>query len=740
MSMSSWQFRSTMAILAVGLMFGTGTAVRTEASGSQMGRVAGSLPVVGAVVAPQAESATGRVLADAFVLRESMGNFGTSQTLDVGYRDLVFWPRLYRSFIRFELPSLPHGAEISSAALVLRLVDTWDSLRLPVKKDVNVEVCPVLPTGATVSIPWSELGVTWFNQPKTGSPCTEITVGRSLEDYSWDVTAIVDNWYKGTIVNEGFRLRSTTERESPTQVFASREASDPTTWPRLLIDYVVPPQGPSVFVEPATAQVVEGQNTTVEVWAGNIENLYGFQIEMTFDKDLVNVVDSDPGNPGTQIKAGEFFKPDRILRNVGSNTRGVIEYAASLEGDKPGVSGSGPLARITFTGVKAGTSPVAFTEVVLSDAQSGTIDAAREGGEIEVTDANPRTVPFTVQGQVGLERRGSSAGAQVCAEANCVTTDGSGRYTLPGVLADHTLAITHPSYLRTSRQLEPPAVAGQTVTLPDATLLGGDVDQDGGIRLYDLTLVGQAWNARSGDARWGAELDITDDGVINIKDAVAVEFNMFEEAPGPWLNGAQAAGGSDRARLPLAIGPGLGSVPNRLPRPAMGTAPRGVSQRQPTIRLDPVSTRATGLRLPVRMAIQIDGVQSLFAYYFRIAYNPEILRVRDASPDQEGVQIFGGDFLDVENLLVGYNEVDDEAGDIRFAVTQTHPATGRSGSGLLGTILFEGVIQGTSPVVFTEVELYDDTRPPAEIRATWADGEVTIASGRSFLFAPFCSK
>ena len=114
-----------------------------------------------------------------------------------------------------------------------------------------------------------------------------------------------------------------------------------------------------------------------------------------------------------------------------------------------------------------------------------------------------------------------------------VTTAASGEYSLAEVPpGTYTIAVRRQSYLRTWRSVT--VVAGHTLTLPDVTLLGGDINQDDVIDLVDANLIGQAWNSTPASPNWDGRADITDDGAVNILDMVAVQFNWDEAAPGPW--------------------------------------------------------------------------------------------------------------------------------------------------------------------------------------------------------------
>ena len=139
----------------------------------------------------------------------------------------------------------------------------------------------------------------------------------------------------------------------------------------------------------------------------------------------------------------------------------------------------------------------------------------------------------TVRGRVILERRASSAGATVEVDGRVETTNSNGDYLLTGlVVGAHTITIRHQGYLRTSRSLI--VSPGQDQSLPDVTLLAGDLNQDGRIEVADGLIICNAWNATAGGPLWDPRADINDDWAINILDLVAVQFNWDRAAPGPW--------------------------------------------------------------------------------------------------------------------------------------------------------------------------------------------------------------
>jgi hypothetical protein len=112
-------------------------------------------------------------------------------------------------------------------------------------------------------------------------------------------------------------------------------------------------------------------------------------------------------------------------------------------------------------------------------------------------------------------------------------TGPGGDYLVTGVPAGaQTVTVQRDGFLRTWRAVS--VVSGQTLVLPDVTLLGGDVNGDDLISQLDAGEIGQAWNATPGDPLWSERADTTGDGAINVLDMVAVQYNWGREAPGPW--------------------------------------------------------------------------------------------------------------------------------------------------------------------------------------------------------------
>ena len=458
---------------------------------------------------------------------------------------------------------------------------------------------------------------------------------------------------------------------------------------------------PKIRFSPPSSTITLSDVMTIGIQIDDIANLYASQVEVVFDPTMVEVIDAYDFEPGTQIRHGELLVPDTTIRNSANNSRGTIDYLISLQGEKLGVDGSGTLAEITFRPLISGTTPFTFTNVLLSDPQSRAIHVTPSGGQLVIKKAVEEIEPtflLTVTGSVMLERRESNRGTLVCIESICASTADDGGYTLPNIPITGTVTFNRQSYL--SSTLDYAGSTGETLTLADVTLLGGDVSADGQINILDANIIGQALDSTPSDAHWDARADITNDGVVNVLDMTAVQFNWDKS-----------------------------SIAHREP---VRQAQR--ANKQTAVLISPTQASLRNEGEAVEMELKVENVSDLYSFSIIATFDPTLLQVRDANPNESGIQLHPGDFLDTAKQFVLINQVDNDNGTIELSVTQTHPAQAKSGSGVLGTITFESIGEGNSAIQLTQVQLVDDSSPdPQLIAANRQDGRVIIGTQRIYL-------
>jgi N-acetylglucosamine-6-sulfatase len=169
------------------------------------------------VVPPPCTSATQnqRAEADSWILQDSAtSNYGSDSTLKVDTKAGAD----ARALVRFALPSIPSGCQVTDARLRLYASSfksgrTLEAVRL---------------AGS-----WTESGVTWATQPSTAG--TAATAPSRSGVVEWTVTSQVRNMYSGG--NHGFLVRDSIEGGTGLdQQFHSREKGNDNP-PVLVIDF-----------------------------------------------------------------------------------------------------------------------------------------------------------------------------------------------------------------------------------------------------------------------------------------------------------------------------------------------------------------------------------------------------------------------------------------------------------------------------------------------------------------------
>ena len=103
--------------------------------------------------------------------------------------------------------------------------------------------------------------------------------------------------------------------------------------------------------------------------------------------------------------------------------------------------------------------------------------------------------------------------------------------------------------------------------------------------------------------------------------------------------------------------------------------------------------------------VEVRAVENLYAIDIEIRFDPALLQVEDANPDVEGVQPALGTFLEAGLTL--FNEVDNEEGLVRFAMSQVNPAEPKSGDGTILVLYFVAQGEGTSDLEVSFLEASD---------------------------------
>jgi cell division septation protein DedD len=172
----------------------------------------------------------------------------------------------------------------------------------------------------------------------------------------------------------------------------------------LLVTLLVVPQqaagaqgaGTTIRLVPANSRISPDGIVTTEVRLENVSSLMKIEFTLSFDSKLVQAVDStDPSQPATRIVVGSLVEGWVMHRNEVQNDRDFIQLDCWLPFGAEPISGSGPVASITWRGIGAGTSNLTLEGVLLTNSDGMPIEHTQENGRIEVIPhtATPTPIP-----------------------------------------------------------------------------------------------------------------------------------------------------------------------------------------------------------------------------------------------------------------------------------------------------------------------------------------------------------
>ncbi|MBI1297645.1 hypothetical protein GC175_22120 [bacterium] len=120
----------------------------------------------------------------------------------------------------------------------------------------------------------------------------------------------------------------------------------------------------SCRIEPVTLPL--NGEATIVIEIANVQNLYGYELDLIYDVNLIQMQDADPNQSGTNLElADKFLSPDFVVKNFAES--GSLSIALTQLAPNQAKSGSGELAHISFVGTATGFANFAFGKVVFSD-------------------------------------------------------------------------------------------------------------------------------------------------------------------------------------------------------------------------------------------------------------------------------------------------------------------------------------------------------------------------------------
>jgi hypothetical protein len=197
--------------------------------------------------APPADCGTAQTLtanADAWINSGSTGaNNGGDSILKVMSKS----GGNLRALVRFLLPTLPAGCEVTSAKLRLYAASAKEN------RTINALL---------IDDAWSENAVTWANAPATTGAPASISSGSGSGYREWGVASLVQAMYSSGEHN-GFLIRDASENQDAEQQYHSREKG--SDLPQLVLQFgpaAAPPPPPAGDTTPPDTRIENGPSNS----------------------------------------------------------------------------------------------------------------------------------------------------------------------------------------------------------------------------------------------------------------------------------------------------------------------------------------------------------------------------------------------------------------------------------------------------------------------------------------------
>jgi hypothetical protein len=136
---------------------------------------------------------------------------------------------------------------------------------------------------------------------------------------------------------------------------------------------------PTIYVE-VDECVMDEAEFQVRVILQDATNVAGFQMELSFNRDVIRAQNVHEGVFLSQAGATYWIEPDM------DNSDGVIRDIVCVRTGYGGVSGGGLLFTAVFRARRVGVSPLTLTLVKLSDHNSDTVYVTAHSGTVRVVE------------------------------------------------------------------------------------------------------------------------------------------------------------------------------------------------------------------------------------------------------------------------------------------------------------------------------------------------------------------
>lgn len=152
-----------------------------------------------------------------------------------------------------------------------------------------------------------------------------------------------------------------------------------------------------VRLDPSQTKLDSGDTNLIQVRIDNAEELFGYEIHLEFDPNLVQIVDNDQEASGVQVQHGDVFNVEEsfLVTNEVDNQAGTIVYAITQLAPAEAISGDGILLSLEVKATSPGASELRLSSVILASTEGTSLPFESEDGRIVVQGGETESQNFT---------------------------------------------------------------------------------------------------------------------------------------------------------------------------------------------------------------------------------------------------------------------------------------------------------------------------------------------------------
>ncbi|MBF6601308.1 MAG: hypothetical protein IVW36_12445 [Dehalococcoidia bacterium] len=509
-----------------------------------------------------------------------------------------------------------------------------------------------------------------------------------------------------------------TPTDTPTLTPTPTDTSTPTATPTPLCAG----SGSVLCVLPPSQSAFLGQQVTVSIGISGATNLGAYQATVQFDPSILSVtgVNTFSGSTTGAFLGGTGRTPLCAQQSLAA---GQISVACATLGQQPppGVTGQGILFVVTFTTLAPGTSPVALTNVQLTDPNAATLPSSSVDGSLTVVNATP--TPCAGACPTATATSTPTPFVIITGSASSTLNPGALSGPIGGVVSsDVTIANTPPlgafqfviSFATGSVGVES-VVPGPFLGSTGRTVFCGSP-----IIRTDSVTFGCASQGLAIPAPAGAGILATVRFVVTTPGSTALRLSIRTTDPtGEALDVTAQDGSITGLAGPTATAtPCPGACPTASPTPTLTATPTAVSfpvgcQSTATVVCVAPVSRDVAVGADIDVAIAAANVSNLGAFQVTLTVDPAVVTPL-------GAQL--GAFLGSTGRTVLCISPVVGADSVQLSCTTLRgvPPPGASGTGILATVQLRVASAGTSSLALSNVVITDPAGTP--IPATTEDG------------------